>query len=312
MGVQQVRAAFADNFNKYYDEVAMRADKVSNKDYLKVIAVRTDGSSRVDTSELSGIGYLDDVSEGSAMEQGELIPGYQTAFVHEEKGKTLVLSHQAVEDDEHNVVTNLTTAGKMIQAGYNTLNKDVATYLYNMFSVAGSDGQYNISASHPINSVETGTTYSNLFSGALTYANLEAAEQQISQNFKAEDGSYIAEVGGRQLIIPSTLRQQAFKIMNSVQIPGAPDWDKNRYATNEGKGVLIPYEVVDFRELTGQSTTAWFIRMVGQDMFRLYMREALHHNAWKENNPVTYNYSVAGRWSINATNAREIWGSTGA
>ncbi len=133
---------------------------------------------------LSGLGTWDETAEGEAGETEDPVLGYPKTYTPLKYTKTINCSYEAYDDDEYALLKKTTEADEMGIGGRDRVERLAASVLINGFgsTTNSPDGQYLFDSDHPKNREETGTTWSNLLSGAFSHDNLELAETQIAAN----------------------------------------------------------------------------------------------------------------------------------
>ena len=163
---------------------------------------------------------------------------------HQPFAITVVMSREQVEDAKYGEVEDM--AKDAGHAGRETIESECIGVLDGAFTVNQYDGVPLCSATHP-NRGDAGGTQSNLTTGALSDTTLKAGITLFRQQ-KDEGGKQIL-ARPKKLIVHQSKQFLAATILQSTQVAGSPNNDKN---------VLPALEIVDLDFLT--SATAWFLQ----------------------------------------------------
>ena len=152
--------------------------------------------------------------------------GYATRFTHEEYPADLILERKFVDDDSYGIVN--TRAQRAAAAFDQKQEQEAADVFNNAFDAtnyAGTDSQSLCDGAHPASPSDTGTTFSNSGTSALTAASIEATRLLMI--------GYTDDVGNKlnmvpdTLLVPPALEGAAHVAVNSMQIPGNANNDAN-------------------------------------------------------------------------------------
>jgi len=267
------------------------------------------------TNSMSGLGEWEDSTEFDDGGFADPVSGYPKTFTQVKRLKRFKVSFEAVDMDEQAILSKVGTAKAMGRGGNAKVERTTSAVLNTGFSTAGPDGQFLFDTDHPKNAEETGTTYSNLLSGAFSHDNLEAAETQISDNFIAEDGIPIMPYGDPILLIPPNLRGAVARVMNerASERPGVTTRDINRFV---GKGKTFNYKVVEWWWLAaGQgragSDTAWYIIFPQLGHLKMIWSARPHFTSWVDYGIEAYCFAGRMLFDCGADNWRAGFASTG-
>jgi hypothetical protein len=186
--------------------------------------------------------------------------------------------------------------------------KDLFNYISDSFSATGPDLQYRIDSDHPKNAEETGTTYSNLLTGAFSHDNLEAAETAIATNYIAPDGLPIMPNEDPILLYPPALRGAVERVLNAraSEQPDTTMRNINRFA-----GTYRPVECRWLAAAFGGSATAWFIIYPELNFLKQVWSAKPHFTSWVDEDLEQYKFKGRMLYAFGMTNWRFGFGSTG-
>lgn len=303
-----VRANVAQLYTPIYDEFMLAEFKEYSQVHPTVYQTIEDKTKTYIVDDLSGLGEWESASEGAGGGYEDPVLGYSKTYTQAKYWKKFQVSFEAVDQDEYSLLKKENEARSMGRGARAKVEKDTASHLYSGFSTAAADGQYLFDSDHPKNSVETGTTYSNLLSGAFSHDNLETAETTIATNFKTPDGIPIAPSEDPILLYPPALRGAVERVLNerAMERPGVTTRDINRFA---GK-----YRPVEWRYLAsdmGGSQTAWYIIFPELGFLKIIWSAKPHFTSWVDEDLEYYLFKGRMLYAFGACNWRCGFGSTG-
>src|SRR3990167_7296862 len=231
-----VRAIFFDR----YDEEPQMMPMVFN--------VLTSSMDSEKDSATTGFGQLVQTSELGALDYEDPVKMYSTTYTHLKYAKGFKVSQELVEDDQHNVISQMPKA--LAKSVVFTTEYWAASVLNNGFSTSYTsygDAKPLFSTSHT--RADGGTAQSNASSTSITFGetNLETGRLALEKalNDKGEIVSFKADT----LLGPVDLRKSMQIVTESTMRPGTANNDVNIY---DGA-----FKVISWRYLS--STTAWYI-----------------------------------------------------
>ena len=195
-----------------------------------------------------GIGSLDLVpeynsssAEGApgAIEYDSFNPLYETTFTHKEYAKGIAIERKLWDDNRSGEIRR-----KAQNLGYSfglTIAYHMSSVLNNAFSASyvGGDAVALCSASHPVNSVETSTTFSNAGSTAFSYAAIKSTIQAgLDMN---DDNGNPFPIVYDTIYVPTALGDQAYEYVDASGKPGSADNDANALNRHGLQVVVDPY-----------------------------------------------------------------------
>ena len=230
-------------------------------------------------NQISGLGVWESQNELSSGNFEDPVLGYSKTYTQGKFSKYFQTSFESVDQDEYALLKKEGDAKAMGAGGRARVEIDCSQVLINAFSVAGPDGQYGFSASHPKNSQETGTTYSNLLAGPFSHDNLELAETQIAQNFFDMKGIPIEQIEDPILLYPPALRGAVKRVLDdrALERPGTTNRDTNRFA---GKYTPIEWRYLSAGGIFGGSNTAWYIIYKQLGFLKIIWSQKPHFTSW--------------------------------
>lgn len=231
-----VREVFFDR----YDEEPQMMPKIFN-------VMTSDRDSEVH-SATTGFGRMNETSELGALDYEDPVKMFRTTYTHLKYTKGFKVSQELVEDDQHNVISQMPRA--LAKSVVYTTEYWAASVFNNGFSTSYTsygDGKPLFSTLHT--RADGGTAQSNASSTGIVLSepNLETLRLQLEQakNDKGQTVAFMPDT----LVVPLALRKTANIITDSSLRPGTANNDVNIY---EGM-----FKVMAWHYLT--SSTAWFL-----------------------------------------------------
>ena len=252
---------------------------------------------------ISSFGLAAIKPEGQGISYDAETQGFITRYTHIAYGLGFIVTKEAFEDDQYDVVAERRARG--LAYSMRQTKEIVGANVYNRAfsgSYVGGDGVAMCSASHPN---VAGGTWSNILSVAanLSEAALEQACIDISR-FKNDRGLFI-QVVPQSLHIPPELMFSAERILKSQYRVGTANNDINALVSmgKFPKGIKVNHYFT--------STTAWFLRTNSPDGLKYFERRP---DAFTEDNDFdTENakFKATARYSFYWTDPRAIYGTAG-
>lgn len=183
--------------------------------------------------------YNSSTAEGkaAAVEYDSFNPLYEATFTHKEYAKGVVIERKLIDDNRTGQIVR-----KAQSLGFSfgtTRAYHASSVLNNAFAtVAGYDGVYLCSASHPTNKADS-KAISNLGTSALSYPSLVAT--LIAGSDMNDDRGFPMPAIYDVLYVPTALQAKAFEIVQAVGKPGTADNDANFLASRGLRVVVDPY-----------------------------------------------------------------------
>lgn len=230
--------------------------------------------------QLAGMGLAAVKGEGAPVEMDSIDQDWVYRWTVVTYAKAARITMEAIQDNlyEDMIPILAQQQAKGLSATKDTLQANVFN---GIFSATGPDGVAYASASHPL---QAGGTTSNLVSPAVSMSE-DAIEQMVilCDNLKNPDG-LVADVQTRDLIVPTALRFEADRIVNSRYRVASADNDISAiYNQNVIKRVL-PWKRLS-------SATAFFLTTDAENGFIHARKQGIQTESFKE--PTTYDVIVS-------------------
>lgn len=302
------RAQLAQLYTPIYDEFMLQAydehSMVSSTLFKEVM----DKTKEFKVDDLSTLGRWDDVTEGSGDGYEDPVLGYPKTYTQGKKIKKFKVSFEAVDQDEYALAKKVGDAQGMGLGARDKIEYDCSRHFINGFTTAGSDSQYLYDTDHPKNSEETGTTYSNLLSGAFSHDNLEAAETQIAANMMSPAGIPIRPPQAAVLLHPIALRGAVKRVLDdrAKEQPDTTMRNINRFAGE--------YKAIEWWYIGtpgGGTNTQWHIVFPSLNFFKLIWNQKPGYTSWVDEDLEFYNFKGRMLYASGYDNWRGAFGSTG-
>jgi hypothetical protein len=275
------RNELLDLFTPIYDEFAMMKFNEPVQAHLAAFDEIEDPTMDFITNSMSGLGEWEAVDEDSDTGLDHFIIGYEKTNTQQKYRKYFYCSFEFNDQMEYAALKKkIVNAQALGTGGKTAVLKQTAAKLYGGFAAACPDGQYLWDTDHPKNPEETGTTYSNLLSGAFSHDNLELAEKQIADNYFDLDGDPITPAETPLLIFAPALKGTVMRVLSdrATDRPGTDHRDINIYA-----GKYTPIESVYLSAKMGGSDTAWYIIYPSMKMLKLVYAQKPQFASWIDN-----------------------------
>ena len=241
--------------------------------------------------------------EGQGISYDTETQGFITRYTHIAYGLGFIVTKEAFEDDQYDVVAERRARG--LAYSMRQTKEIVGSNVYNRAfnsSYVGGDGVSMCSASHPN---VAGGTWSNILSVAanLSEAALEQACIDISR-FKNDRGLLI-QVVPQSLHIPPELMFSAERILKSQYRVGTANNDINALASmgKFPKGIKVNHYFT--------STTAWFLRTNTPDGLKYFERRPDSFTEDNDFDTENAKFKATARYSFYWTDPRAIYGTAG-
>lgn len=251
-------------------------------------------------SATTGFGKLAQTSELGALDYEDPLKMYKTTITHLKYTKGFKVSQELVEDDQHNVISQMPRA--LAKSVVYTTEFWGASVFNNAFSTSYTsygDGKPLASTSHT--RADAGTAQSNASSTGivLSESNLEVGRLALEKALN--DKGQIVNFKADTLLVPVDLRKTAQIITESTMRPGTANNDVNVY-----DGV---FKVIPWRYLT--STTAWFLLDKSNHLVDWIWRVRPEFKSDFNFDADAALYKVRCRFGFGWADWRGVWGSKG-
>ena len=282
-------------YGKAYDEYDVEVDKLFDK--------FTSTRNFEEDVGLSSFGLLVVKPEGSPVQYDSEKQGFTTRYRHTVYSLGFVVTREAFEDDQYDVVGQRKAQGLAfsVRQTHETLGANVYNRAFNP-SYTGGDGLELLSDAHV--NIAGGTWRNELSTAAdLSEASLEQAVIDIA-DFKNDRGLKIA-IRPKTLFIPKELMFEAHRILKATKRTGETSNDPNAL---KDMGLLQSIEINHYFS----DTDAWFIRTNVPHGMKRWVRRADEFgvdNDWDTENA---KFKASFRESYGWTDPRTLFGSPGA
>jgi phage major head subunit gpT-like protein len=228
--------------------------------------------------------------------------GYATRFTHEEYPVDLVLERKFVDDDKHGIVN---TRAQRAAAAFDQLQEQQAADVFNnafdATNYAGIDGQSLCDGAHPASPSDTGTTFSNSGTTALSADSIEST-RLLMLGYTDDVGNKLAMMPDT-LLVPPSLEAAAHVAVQSAQLPGSANNDAN---FQHQRWNIIPWQFLS-------DTNNWFmIDSVAMSMSLFWFNRATLgidvSMIEGKMNQVQINYPMYARYSYGYSDWRWLYG----
>ncbi len=246
-------------------------------------------------------------NEGDAYATDEITSGYTKDFTHTENGLAFEITQTALEDDPENVLNRagdwLAFSARYVEEGR------AANPLNNGFSSETTpDGVSLFNAAHVLRRPGAGTAKNTLSTPAdLSATSLTQALIDLQTDQKDEAGHLANPVNDWYLVIPPALEFLADRLLNSVNLPGSADNDRNPIKSRRTWEIIVNPRLTD--------SDAWFL---------IAKNKANHGLTFYRRKPITLEpmdtdmrtgnrfFKVRHRFSVGAWTWVGTYGSPGA
>jgi len=312
-----LRDSHLELYTPIYDKFLLGTFAEYSQQCLEAFTPIEDQTSEYKVDDLSGLGSWTFTEEGAAGDTEDPVLGYPKTYTPLKYTKTIQVSYEAVDDDEYALLKRDTEAAQMGTGSRDRVERLTSTVLNGGFASTTNspDGQFLWDTDHPKNREETGTTFSNLLSGAWSHDNLELAETQVTANLFDLAGIPVPPTSTIKLFHPPSLRGPVKRVLSerAGERPGTANRDINRFV---GAGTTYTYEPVEWIYLSaasdfGGSNTAWYMIFKDFGYLKLIWRERPHYASWRDDNLDIYNFKGRMRLAAGADNWRCGFASTG-
>jgi hypothetical protein len=275
--------------------------------WRKRIKVETSSRQTEIAMNIVGFGDTPEKPEGQPYVTDLLRPGHEKRVSHTEFGLGFEVTQTALEDDRHD---QLTKYGMWLTFSANyVLGKRAANLYNNGFTTElTADGLSIFNTAHVMAGASGGTFRNRPTSDvALSWNAVRDAIIDLETETKHDSGQLASSVESLRLVIPPHLEMLADRILNSTNLPGVADNDRNSIKTRRNIEIDVDKLLTD--------TNAWFLQAADNDMhgLRAYERVGL-----SQDEPMTDArtknrlYTIRGRYSWYGLFPQNSWGTAGA
>lgn len=255
-----------------------------------------------------GVTGFDDVPEkpeGQPYALAQIRPGFQKSVTHTEFGYAFLVTQTALEDDRYKQL-NKHAMWFAFSSGY-VQERRAANLFNNGFSTeTTADGLSIFNTAHLLGG---GGTFRNRPSADvdLSWNALRDAITDLSTETKNDSGQLAMAVQDLILLVPPQLEMLADRIVNSTQLPGSADNDRNSIKARRDIKIVVNSLLTD--------NDAWFLLAANKDLHGIKAYERIPITQEEpRTEALTGNrlYPVRWRYSWFGETAQNIWGTAGA
>lgn len=201
-------------FFETYDEVP--------EQFSQVFEVKTSSKAVETDYHMAGVGLWEEKESMGAIGYETIESGLTATYTHKEYAKGIQVERKFVDDEQYDQINKLPKS--IARKGRATVEITAAAVLVNAFTTNGYDGVPLISDSHPL--VKSAALGDNALGDVpLSDAGIKSA-LLLARKTVDETGIKITS-NPKKLIIPPDLEFTALTILQSTQLAGSPNNDKN-------------------------------------------------------------------------------------
>jgi hypothetical protein len=304
----QVRGSFGalyDNVDKSFFAIMKDHLKELPRVYPDYYNIKTSDRKFERVVTYVPFGDTQDKPEGEAYVMEQILQGHTKDFTHTENGLGFEVTQTAFEDDVENI---LNRAGEWLAFSARYVEEGrAANPLNNGFTTETSpDGVSLFNAAHALKG--GGTARNTLATAAdLSATSLTQALIDMQTETKDEAGHLAMPITSLKLVVPPALEFLADRLINSVNLPGSADNDRNPIKSRRSWEIIVNPRLSD--------ADAWYLiaGSKGQHALTFYRRvpistEPLAIDPRTKNRILT----VRHRFSVGAWAWQGLFGSPGA
>jgi hypothetical protein len=304
----QVRGSFGalyDNVDKSFFAIMKDHLKELPRIYPDYYNIKTSDRKFERVVTYVPFGDTQDKPEGEAYVMEQILQGHTKDFTHTENGLGFEVTQTAFEDDVENI---LNRAGEWLAFSARYVEEGrAANPLNNGFTTETSpDGVSLFNAAHALKG--GGTARNTLATAAdLSATSLTQALIDMQTETKDEAGHLAMPITSLKLVVPPALEFLADRLINSVNLPGSADNDRNPIKSRRSWEIIVNPRLSD--------ADAWYLiaGSKGQHALTFYRRvpistEPLAIDPRTKNRILT----VRHRFSVGAWAWQGLFGSPGA
>lgn len=296
-----IRGNFADELDPSVREIFFDRYNEEPQMMPEVLNVMTSDRDSETDSATTGFGKLQQTDELGALDYEDPLKMYRTVYSHLKYTKGFKVSQELVEDDQHNVISQMPRA--LAKSVVHTTEYWAASLFNNAFDTSYTsygDGKPLASTSHT--RVDGGSSQSNASATGITLGetNLETARLALEKSLN--DKGEIVNFQANALLIPIDLRKTAMILTDSTKRPGTANNDVNIY---EGVFKVMPWRYLN------NSTTLWFLLDTRNHLANWFWRIRPEFKNDFNFDADAALYKVRVRFSFGWSDWRGVWGSQG-
>jgi hypothetical protein len=253
-----------------------------------------------------GFGDIPEKAEGASYTTDLLKPGHEKRVTHTEFGMGFEVTQTALEDDRYDQLKKY-AMWLAFSAGY-VQEKRAANVKNNGFTTElTADGLSFFNTAHGL--AGSGGTFRNRPTAAvdLSWTSLRDAIIDLETETKHDSGQLAGSVQDLVLEVPPQLEMIADRIVNSTNLPGSTDNDRNSIKARRNIKIIVNKLLTD--------PDAWFLFAANKDMhgLRCYERVPVtQEEPMTDARTKNRLYTVRFRQSWYALFPQNSWGTDGA
>ena len=259
-------------------------------------AVETSSKAYEEDVGISGLGLVPVKSEGEPIAFDTEMQGFVTRYVNTTYGLGFIVTREAFEDDQYNVV-GARRARNLAFSVATTMNTLGAAPYNNATTYTGGDGAALLSADHPN---VAGGKWSNLSASTFSESALESAVIAIRK--WTNDRGLRINASPVKLVLPPDLEFDAERILNSALRQGTANNDLNAMKSIG----LFPEGYVCNPFLLGSAS--WYIMTNVPDGMKCFMRREPSFTTDNDFDTENAKFKTTFRCSFGWTDPRGLYG----
>jgi hypothetical protein len=224
----QSRGTFSelhDNLDRTVYTLLSKEWKERKKIWTQVYDQKTSKKRSEQVMTVTGVGDIPEKPEGQPFTSDIIRKGYEREFLHTEFGNMFEVTQTALEDDRTDVLAG---HAKWFMFAARVVQEKRAHLLFNngFTSETSPDGASIFNTAHNLKG--GGTARNRPATDAnLSWSSLQTALIDWHTDQKFEAGQFIMPTENLLLFVPPALMLTADRIVNSKQLPGSADNDRN-------------------------------------------------------------------------------------
>lgn len=277
--------------------------------YPQIFHDETSKRAYEEDNDSTGVGYLEETTEGNPTKYEDPLQGYKTRYTHALFKKGIKVTKEEYDDDLYRLFKK--RAQKLGKAAKRTYDYQALSVFRNAFNTAKTSyGDTKPLCSTTHTRLDGGTSQSNASSTGiqLTDDNLETATLAVQQVLDHKGQIISVGDGKLTLLVPLALRKKARIITMSDLKSGVANNDMNVY--NDGTYNVIATRWIGAQVSNG-SDTAWFVLSPEDHGLTFFMREAFNISDDYDFDNDILKMKARTRFSFGWSHWWGVWGSKG-
>lgn len=250
---------------------------------------------------VTGLGLLGVKNQGEPIGYDDVMQGFQKEYVNVTYARGVIVTREMVEDEQYNYINQLPAIlARSARDTEETVTFNILNRAFNA-SFTGADGSALCVTNHAL---VGGGTFSNTLATAadLTQTSLETAIQNLMDI--VDDRGLKIQVRPKQLVVPTAIALTAMKLLQTTQVVGSADNDKNPIP------MFLPSQPLVSPYLTDPD--AWFIITDVPNGLTFFRRRAAAVERDNDFDTQNLKFAVSERFSTGFTDPRGVFASPGA